>query len=91
MTFDSFEDLIEFAIEKEKEASDFYADLAQETSFSGVKEALLEMSQEEKKHQTMLENLGGLPPEQKIRAAWCSKQPGTCFLNMELKRCQWRK
>lgn len=58
MTFDSFEDLIEFAIEKEKEASAFYADLAQQTSFSGVKEALLEMSQEEKKHQTMLENLG---------------------------------
>jgi len=59
MTFNSFEDLIEFAIEKEKEASSFYADLAKQTSFSGVKEALLEMSKEEKKHQSMLENLGG--------------------------------
>ena len=58
MTFESFEVLIEFAIEKEREASAFYADLARQTSFSGVKEALLEMSQEEKKHQTMLENLG---------------------------------
>jgi len=58
MTFNSFEDLIEFAIEKEKEASAFYADLAKQTSFSGVKEALLEMSKEEKKHQSLLENLG---------------------------------
>jgi len=58
MTFNSFEDLIEFAIEKEKEASSFYADLAKQASFSGVKEALLEMSKEEKKHQSMLENLG---------------------------------
>lgn len=58
MTFESFEQLIEFAIEKEKEAADFYTDLAQQTSFSGVKEALMEMSKEEKKHQNILENLG---------------------------------
>ena len=37
MTFESFEVLIEFAIEKEKEAAAFYTDLAGRTSFSGVK------------------------------------------------------
>jgi rubrerythrin len=57
MTFESFEVLIEFAIEKEREAAAFYASLAQKTSFSGVKESLLEMEKEEKKHESLLENL----------------------------------
>jgi rubrerythrin len=58
MTFESFEVLIEFAIEKEKEAAAFYADLAEQTSFSGVKDSLLEMAEEEKKHESLLKNLG---------------------------------
>ena len=58
MTFESFEALIEFAIEKEKEAAAFYTDLAGQTSFSGVKESLLEMAKEEKKHESLLKNLG---------------------------------
>ena len=57
MTFESFDVLIEFAIEKEREAAAFYADLARQTSFSGVKESLLEMEKEEKKHEKMLKNL----------------------------------
>jgi rubrerythrin len=57
MTFESFDVLIEFAIEKEREAAAFYADLARQTSFSGVKESLLEMEKEEKKHENMLKNL----------------------------------
>ena len=44
MTFESFEVLIEFAIEKEREAAAFYTDLAGRTSFSGVKDSLLEMA-----------------------------------------------
>jgi rubrerythrin len=59
MTFESFEVLIEFAIEKEREASAFYTDLAERTSFSGVKDSLLEMAEEEKKHESLLKNLGG--------------------------------
>ena len=58
MTFESFEVLIEFAIEKEREAAAFYTDLAKQTSFSGVKESLLEMAKEEKKHESLLRNLG---------------------------------
>jgi rubrerythrin len=57
MTFESFEVLIEFAIEKEREAAAFYASLAQKTSFSGVKESLLEMEKEETKHESLLKNL----------------------------------
>ena len=59
MTIESFEVLIEFAIEKEREAAAFYTDLAGQTSFSGVKESLLEMAKEEKKHESLLKNLGG--------------------------------
>ena len=58
MTFESFEVLIKFAIEKEREAAAFYTDLAKQTSFSGVKESLLEMAKEEKKHESLLKNLG---------------------------------
>lgn len=58
MTFESFEVLIEFAIEKEREAAAFYTDLAGRTSFSGVKGSLLEMAEEEKKHERLLKNLG---------------------------------
>ncbi|MEJ2657915.1 MAG: ferritin family protein [Desulfobacterales bacterium] len=57
MTFESFEVLIEFAIEKEKEAAAFYANLARQTSFSGVKESLLEMEKEEKKHESLLKDI----------------------------------
>jgi rubrerythrin len=57
MAFESFEVLIEFAIEKEREAAAFYANLARQTSFSGVKESLLEMEKEEKKHESLLKNL----------------------------------
>ena len=58
MTFESFEVLIEFAIEKEREAAAFYTDLAGRTSFSGVKDSLLEMAQEEQRHESILKNLG---------------------------------
>ena len=57
MSFESFKEIIGFAIEKEKDAAAFYTELAKQTSFSGVREFLEEMAQEEKKHQTMLENL----------------------------------
>jgi rubrerythrin len=58
MKFESFEEIINFAIEKEKEAAAFYADAATKEPFSGVREALEEMANEERKHASMLENIG---------------------------------
>ena len=58
MSFESFEEIISFAVEKEQEAAAFYTDAATQEPFSGVREALEEMAAEEKKHQAMLENLG---------------------------------
>ncbi len=57
MNFESFEKIIGFAIEKEKEAAAFYTELAKQTLFTGVREFLEEMAQEEKKHQAMLETI----------------------------------
>ena len=58
MKFESFEEIITYAIEKENEAAAFYADAAKKEPFSGVKEALEEMANEERKHASMLENIG---------------------------------
>ena len=58
MTFESFEDIINYAIEKEREAAKFYADAAEQEPFAGVKEALGEMAAEENKHAALLTNLG---------------------------------
>ncbi len=58
MKFESFEEIISFAIEKENEAAAFYEAAADKEPFSGVKDALKEMAGEEKKHAAMLENIG---------------------------------
>jgi len=58
MTFESFEDIINFAIENEREAAEIYTDAAKQEPFAGVKEALEEMAAEEKKHEALLKNLG---------------------------------
>ena len=58
MSFESLEEIISFAIEKEKEAAAFYADCAQNEDFSGSRDMFLSMAQEEQKHRKMLENLG---------------------------------
>ena len=55
MSFESIEEIIQFAIDKEKEAADFYESVAKEESLSGLKEMLLEFAGEERKHQAMLE------------------------------------
>jgi rubrerythrin len=57
MRSESFEEIIGFAIEKEKEAAAFYTELAKQTSFAGVRKFLEEMAREETNHQMMLENL----------------------------------
>jgi rubrerythrin len=59
MSFDSFEEIINFAIEKEQEAAAFYAEAAGQEPFAGARDALKEMAEEEKKHEALLRNLGG--------------------------------
>jgi rubrerythrin len=57
MKFESINDIIDFAIQKEQEAVDFYISASKEESMSGSKEMLVEFSNEEKKHRKMLEDL----------------------------------
>lgn len=58
MNFESFEEIIQFAIEKEIEAAEFYEEAASQEPFAGARKTLEEMGQEERKHQGLLENLG---------------------------------
>ncbi len=55
MKFDSLEAIVEFAIEKEKEAVEFYSGLARDEAFSGSKEMFTDFAREEQKHQKMLQ------------------------------------
>jgi rubrerythrin len=54
MKFESLEAIVDFAMEREKEAAQFYSDLAKEEIFSGSKEMFLEFAREEAKHQKLL-------------------------------------
>ena len=58
MPFTSFEEIIRFARDKEKEAVDFYSDLAKNAIFSGARETLEGFAREEQKHYDLLGNLG---------------------------------
>ena len=57
MQFENLEAIIDFAISKEEAAVDFYNDASEEASMSGVKEMLLEFSEEERRHARMLKEL----------------------------------
>ena len=56
MELKDFRDVIQFALEKEKEAVAFYEKCGELTTRSGMKKAFSEMADEEKKHVRMLEN-----------------------------------
>lgn len=56
MNFNSIEEILEYAIEKEKEAVEFYEDISRQEPFSGTRETFEEFAREEKKHQTLLED-----------------------------------
>ncbi len=56
MRFDSFEEIMEYALGKEIEAARFYEELSSLEAFSGAKKTLEEFAREERKHQAMLEN-----------------------------------
>ncbi len=55
MNFKSFAELIQFAIEKEKEAIAFYENASTQEPYSGGKQTFLEFAKEEKKHKALLE------------------------------------
>ena len=63
MQFENLKAIIDFAIEKEKEAALFYESLSEEESMAGSRKMFKEFAQEEQKHQQLLENIekkGGL-------------------------------
>lgn len=57
MSFESFAEIISFAIEKEKEAAAFYDDASRQEPYSGARETFEDFAKEELKHQAMLEGL----------------------------------
>ena len=57
MAFENLQEIIDFAIEKEVEAADFYERISRESSMSGVKDMLKELATEERKHQALLAGL----------------------------------
>ena len=56
MNFESFEDIVKFALGKEKEAVAFYEDLTSQEPYSGGKKTFEEFTNEERKHVAMLED-----------------------------------
>ncbi len=56
MKFDSLVEIVDFAIEKEKEAVDFYSDISRQEKFAGTSKMFAEFANEERKHQKLLED-----------------------------------
>jgi len=58
MNFNSVEEIVEYALGKEKEAVEFYTELSQNETFEAAKKTFLQFAEEEKKHVKLLEDLG---------------------------------
>ncbi len=54
MNFASLEEILDYAVAKEKEAVQFYSRLAKEESFSGAREMFTEFAREEGRHERLL-------------------------------------
>ncbi|MBW1780546.1 MAG: ferritin family protein [Deltaproteobacteria bacterium] len=57
MSFQSFEEIVNFAIEKEKEAVAFYEDISHQETYSGAKKTFEGFANEERKHVALLEGV----------------------------------
>lgn len=57
--FGSIDEILEFAIEKENEAVDFYTKLAKEATRSALKETFESFAKEEEKHAALLSDISG--------------------------------
>jgi rubrerythrin len=55
MNFESLEEILSYAIEKEKEAAEFYLEISRQEPFAGAKETFETFAAEEHKHKTLLE------------------------------------
>lgn len=56
MNFNSVEEIINYAIEREKEAVQFYEEISRQEAFSGTRKTFEDFAKEERKHQAMLED-----------------------------------
>ncbi len=59
MNFKSVDEILEFAIDREKEAVKFYASFAQEASSEALKQTFIDFSKEEEKHVALLSDISG--------------------------------
>lgn len=57
MDLSNFKDILEFAISREEEAIASYGKMSELTQSPGLKELLLELQEEEKKHKSLLEGI----------------------------------
>ncbi len=64
------DEILDYAIDQEQEAADFYEDVAQRAETAGMKKMLLDFSEEEKRHKKILQTVKAgeheLSPEQEI-------------------------
>jgi len=56
MSFETFENIMEYAINKERDAEKFYSEASEKETYSGAKELFKSFALEERGHQKMLEN-----------------------------------
>jgi rubrerythrin len=68
MEFENLAAILDFAIEKESEAAEFYADISREEAFSGAGKMFEEFAMEERKHQHMLEEFKSSGPSASLEA-----------------------
>lgn len=59
MGFGSVDEILKFAIDKEKEAVAFYLSLAKEATRASLKETFIRFSKEEEKHVALLSDISG--------------------------------
>lgn len=59
MNFKSVDEILQFAIDREKEAVKFYASLGQEAPSEALKQTFIDFSKEEQKHVTLLSDISG--------------------------------
>ncbi|WP_035237603.1 ferritin family protein [Desulfobacter vibrioformis] len=59
MNFNSVDEILEFAIDREKEAVKFYASFAQEAPSEALRQTFIDFSKEEEKHVALLSDISG--------------------------------
>ncbi len=68
MGFTDLNEMIDFAIEKEQEAADFYEAAGRQENMAGSREMFTEFASEERKHKRMLEDLKKGSVDQSIKS-----------------------